>query len=108
MLMMLYQSGVVICLQNASAVEIPIITFPSSWIDFINSYNQNQDNDAEETSLIEVVECLILFEEFINKRNMSVTSHSIPTCATDPSSGGGLKAQSCRQNPEKRAPNAPG
>jgi hypothetical protein len=47
------------------AVEIPKITFPSSWIDFTNSYNQNQDKKAEEACLIKIAEWLILFEEAI-------------------------------------------
>jgi hypothetical protein len=81
MLRILYQSGLVICPQNTAAVKIPIITFLSSRIEFASSYNQNQDNEAEETDLIEAAECLILFEEFINKRNTSVTSHSIRTYA---------------------------
>jgi hypothetical protein len=34
---------------------------------------------------------LILFEEYVNKRNLSITSRSIPTFATDTSPGGGLK-----------------
>jgi hypothetical protein len=72
---MLYQSGVVICSQSTAAVEIPVITFPSSWISFTGSFNQNQDNEAEETDQIEAAECLILFEDFYIKRNMSVTSH---------------------------------
>jgi hypothetical protein len=55
MLRMLYQSGVVTCSQSTTAVEIPRITFSSSWIDFTASYNQNQNNEAEETGLIEVV-----------------------------------------------------
>jgi hypothetical protein len=54
---MLYQSGFVICSQSNASVEIPIITFPSSWKDFTSSYKQNQDNDAEVTGLIEVAEC---------------------------------------------------
>jgi hypothetical protein len=49
MLRMLYQSGVVICSQSTAAIEISVITFPSSWITFISSSNKNKNNEAEET-----------------------------------------------------------
>jgi hypothetical protein len=106
-LRMLYQLGVVICPQNTAVVEIQVITFPSSWIEFTSSSNQNQDNKAEETGLIEVAECLILFEEFIHNMNISVTSYSTSTCVTDSSRGEGLKTQSCHPNTEKMATSAP-
>jgi hypothetical protein len=102
MLRMLYQSGVAIYSQNTATVEIQIITFPSSWIKFSGSSNQNYDNEAEETGLIEVAECLILLENFINNKNMSAISRSIPTCETDSSSGGDLRHNRFAQTPRRR------
>jgi hypothetical protein len=46
--------------------------------------------ESEEASLIEVAECLILFEEFVKSRRMLVTSHLKPTSATSPSPGEGI------------------
>jgi hypothetical protein len=55
------------------------------------SSRQNQENVAEETPPIEAAKRLIVFEEYANKRKMSVTSHFIHICETDPSTGWGLK-----------------
>jgi hypothetical protein len=83
MLRMLDQSGLVIFSQNTAAIEIPIIFFPFSWVKFVDSSNQNQSGESAKTGLIEVAACLLLFDECINKRNMSITSNLLPTCAID-------------------------
>jgi hypothetical protein len=63
--------------------------YPSSWIQFTGSLYQDQKNDTEEASLIEVAECLIFVEEFIKSRRMLVTSRLNPTRSTNPSPGEG-------------------
>jgi hypothetical protein len=67
-------------------------------MNFDSSANHNQEHVVEEAGLIEETECLILFEEDINKRNISVTSCSIPTCANSTFSEGDLKTQSVHSN----------
>jgi hypothetical protein len=74
MLRMLYQAGIVILKEVSSASLIPYLSFPSSWIQFTGSLYQVQKNETEEASLIEVAECLILFEKFIKSRKMLKTS----------------------------------
>jgi hypothetical protein len=49
----------------SSSSAIPYLSFPSSWIQFTGSLHQVQKNVTKEASLIEVAECLILFEDFI-------------------------------------------
>jgi hypothetical protein len=84
---MLDQSGLVICSQNTTAIEIPIIFFPFSWVKFVGSSNPNQSDEGVKTGLLEVAACLLLFDECINKRNMLITSNLLPTCAIDHSQG---------------------
>jgi hypothetical protein len=87
MLRMLDQSDLVICSQNTATIEIPIIFFPFSWVKFVGSSNPNQSGESVKIGLIEVAACLLLFDECFNKRNMSITSNLLPTCAIDPSQG---------------------
>jgi hypothetical protein len=59
---MLYQAGIVILKKVSSAALIPYLSFLTSWTQFTGSLYQVQKNETEEASLIEVAECLILFE----------------------------------------------
>jgi hypothetical protein len=89
MLRMLYQAGVIILRQTESAVVIPHVSFPCSWIEFTRSSGQNQKEESEEASLIEVAECFISSEEFIKPRKMLVTSRIRPTSTASPYAGEG-------------------
>jgi hypothetical protein len=75
---MLYQAEIVILKEVSNAVPIPYSSFPSSWIQFTVSLHHVQKNETEKACLIEVAECLILFEEFIETRKMLVTSKINP------------------------------
>jgi hypothetical protein len=81
---MLYQTGIVILRQTENAVVIPHVSFHCSWIEFAGSLSQNQEEEFEEASLIEVAECFILFEEFIKSRKMLATSRENPHECSQP------------------------
>jgi hypothetical protein len=70
---MLYQAGIVILKEVSNAASIPYLSFQSSWIQFTDSLYQVQKNESGEASLIDVAERLILFEDFIKRREMLVT-----------------------------------
>jgi hypothetical protein len=78
MLRMLYQAGVVILREVSIVPSIPFLSFSSSWIQFTGSLQQAQKKVTEEASLIELAECLILFEEFIKSMKILVTSRKPP------------------------------
>jgi hypothetical protein len=74
MLRMLYQSGVIILKKFEEAAAIVKVEFTSTWIQFVGLIKDEKENiESEEASLIEVAECLILFEEFIKSSRMLVT-----------------------------------
>jgi hypothetical protein len=92
MLRILYQSGVIILKKFEEAATIPKIEFLSTWILVAGQLISKEENkECEEASLIEVAECLILFEESIKWRRMLETSRLKPTSATSPSSGEGTQ-----------------
>jgi hypothetical protein len=92
---MLNQSGLVILKEVRDAASIPYLRFTPSWIQFTCSLHQNQKNRTEEAGLIAVAECLILFEEYIKKRKMLVTSNENPTSGTNPSPEKGSSGAYC-------------
>jgi hypothetical protein len=87
-LRMLYQAGIII-LKEEEKVEIPVVSFPNSWKRLPGPVEGEIKEEFEEAVLIAVVECLILFEEYIKRRRMLVTSQLKPTSATNPSPGEG-------------------
>jgi hypothetical protein len=89
MLRMLYQAGVIILKEVEERIEIPVVSFPNSWKRFAGLMEGEIKEESEEAVLIAVVECLILFEEYIKSRRMLVTSRLKPTRATNPSPGEG-------------------
>jgi hypothetical protein len=85
MLRMLYQVGIVILKKVSNAAPIHYLSFLSSWIQFAGSLYEVQKKGTEEAGLIEIAECLILFEEFIKTRKILGITNIKPTSATNPS-----------------------
>jgi hypothetical protein len=110
MLRMLYQLGFIILKEFDDAVNIPKFIFSSSWVQFAGLSNWKENTESEEASLIDVAECLILFEEFIKSRIMLVASRLKLTSATSSPWRGDLvvpKASDLKCNAEKRVTPAP-
>jgi hypothetical protein len=89
MIRVLYQAGIIILREAAERVEIPMVSFPKLWYEFAGLVKEENEEEPEGAVLIAVVECFILFEEYIKTRRMLVTSRLKPTRATNPSPEGG-------------------